>query len=107
VTSCKKLRVLYLANNWVREWPEVAKLHECPNLEEMVLQGTILRKDNLQKGVMIEKCRMILGNPLEEKYISAGNTAAEWQREVSKKILSLRKLDGVTIIRTDDQEETG
>jgi len=42
VTNCKKLRVLYLANNLIREWPEISKLHECPDLEEMVLQGILI-----------------------------------------------------------------
>ncbi|CAL8123210.1 unnamed protein product [Orchesella dallaii] len=83
VTNCKKLRVLYLANNWIKDWSEVSRLSECPELDELVL----------------------VGNPLEEKFTGSGASAAEWQKEVSKKLLQIRRLDGWNIVRTEDEPE--
>lgn len=35
----KKLRVLYMANNLVKEWSEFNKLQECPSLEDLLFVG--------------------------------------------------------------------
>jgi len=35
----KKLKVLYLSNNLVKEWTEFNKLQEMPNLEDLVFVG--------------------------------------------------------------------
>jgi dynein light chain 1 len=81
VLACKKLRVLYVANNWIREWGEVSQLNALPKLEELVL----------------------IGNPLEERFIGAGNQMADWQKEVGKRITGLKKIDGNNLLRTDDE----
>jgi len=35
----KKLKVLYMSNNLVKEWTEFNKLQEMPNLEDLVFVG--------------------------------------------------------------------
>lgn len=35
----KKLKVLYMSNNLVKEWAEFNKLQEMPNLEDLVFVG--------------------------------------------------------------------
>jgi dynein light chain 1 len=35
----KKLKVLYMSNNLVKEWTEFNKLQEMPNLEDLVFIG--------------------------------------------------------------------
>ena len=37
----KKLRVLTMSNNLVREWAEFMRLAEMPNLKELVFVGNI------------------------------------------------------------------
>jgi hypothetical protein len=35
----KKLKVLYMSNNLVKEWTEFNKLQDMPNLEDLVFVG--------------------------------------------------------------------
>lgn len=35
----KKLKVLYMSNNLVKEWTEFNKLQEMPNLDDLVFVG--------------------------------------------------------------------
>jgi dynein light chain 1 len=35
----KKLKVLYMSNNLVKDWTEFNKLQEMPNLEDLVFVG--------------------------------------------------------------------
>ena len=35
----KKLKVLYLSNNLVKDWTEFSKLQDMPNLEDLVFVG--------------------------------------------------------------------
>lgn len=69
----KKLRVLYMANNVVKDWAEFARLASVPCLAELVF----------------------VGNPLEEKHTNEGN----WTDEASKRIPHLRKLDGEPVVK--------
>lgn len=74
----KKLKVLYMANNAVKDWAEFIKLADVPCLEEL----------------------LFVGNPIEERLSAEGI----WRDEVCKKLPKLRKLDGVPVVR-DEQEE--
>lgn len=69
----KKLRVLYMANNVVKDWAEFARLASVPCLAELVFSG----------------------NPLEDKHSADGT----WMDEASKRIPHLRKLDGVPVVK--------
>ncbi|KAM9355028.1 dynein axonemal light chain 1 [Pholidichthys leucotaenia] len=74
----KKLRVLYMSNNLVKDWGEFMRLAELPSLEDLVF----------------------VGNPLEEKH-SAEDT---WMAEVSKRLPKLKKLDGMPIIKEEQED---
>nr|WAW84853.1 axonemal dynein light chain 1 [Halisarca dujardinii] len=78
ITVLKKLKVLYMANNSVKDWSEFNKLAELPALEEL----------------------LFLGNPLEEKHTADGT----WRDEVSRRLPKLKKLDGVPIVRSEEEE---
>jgi len=68
ITVLKKLKVLYMSNNSVKDWAEFSKLTEMPNLIDL----------------------LFIGNPLEEKHTAEGN----WRKEVASKMKNLKKLDG-------------
>ena len=71
----KKLKVLYISNNAVKDWNEFSKLADCPDLEELVFTG----------------------NPLEITHSEAG----DWVDRASAAIPQLKKLDGAPVIRDD------
>lgn len=75
----KKLKVLYMSNNQVKAWDEFQKLTELPVLEDL----------------------LFVGNPLEEKHSAEGN----WREEATKRLPKLKKLDGVTVVRQEEEEE--
>ncbi|XP_074146169.1 dynein axonemal light chain 1 isoform X1 [Sminthopsis crassicaudata] len=75
----KRLKILYMSNNLVREWGEFVKLAELGCLEELVF----------------------VGNPLEEKCSSEGN----WIDEATRRVPRLKKLDGVPVIKEEEEEE--
>ncbi|KAJ8291197.1 hypothetical protein GJAV_G00022510 [Gymnothorax javanicus] len=77
----KKLRVLYMSNNLVKEWGEFQKLADLPALADLVF----------------------VGNPLEEKYSADGN----WPEEATKRLTKLKKLDGIPVIKQDEEEGEG
>uniref|UniRef100_A0A2I3SIL2 Dynein axonemal light chain 1 n=1 Tax=Pan troglodytes TaxID=9598 RepID=A0A2I3SIL2_PANTR len=64
----KKLKILYMSNNLVKDWAEFVKLAELPCLEDLVF----------------------VGNPLEEKHSAENN----WIEEATKRVPKLKKLDG-------------
>merc|ERR1712036_71514 len=64
----KKLKVLYMSNNEVKDWNEFTKLADCVGLEEVVF----------------------VGNPLQVAHADAG----DWDEKAAKAIPSLKKLDG-------------
>ncbi|XP_071971765.1 dynein axonemal light chain 1 isoform X1 [Engystomops pustulosus] len=74
----KKLKVLYMSNNTVKDWAEFGKLADLPCLEDLVF----------------------VGNPLEEKHTLEGN----WVEEATKRLPKLKKLDGNPVIKQDDEE---
>ncbi|XP_028396043.1 dynein light chain 1, axonemal-like [Dendronephthya gigantea] len=79
----KKLKVLYMSNNQVKSFDEFQKLADLPQLQELIL----------------------VGNPLEEKQTAEGT----WRPEVIRRLPNLKKLDGITIVKEegDDEEEEG
>ncbi|NXG78241.1 DNAL1 protein, partial [Baryphthengus martii] len=66
----KKLKVLYMSNNLVKDWAEFVRLAELPLLEDLVF----------------------VGNPLQEKY--ASDQKNSWIEEATKRVPNLKKLDG-------------
>lgn len=78
INVLKKLQILWMSNNKVGEWSEFNKLIEMPCLEDL----------------------LFVGNPLEEKQSADGT----WRDEVAKKLPKLKKLDGVPIVRQEEEE---
>ncbi|RZB38648.1 LRR 4 domain containing protein [Asbolus verrucosus] len=74
VNVLKKLRVLYMSNNLVKEWSEFMKLQELPALEDL----------------------LFVGNPLQE---SMEETV--WKQEATKRLPKLKKLDGEPVLRDE------
>lgn len=75
INVLKRLRVLCLGNNLVKEWPEFNKLQELAALESLVF----------------------LGNPLMEAFV--GNDAEQsWRAEATRRLPQLKKLDGETVV---------
>jgi len=74
----KKLQVLYMSNNQVKAWDEFQKLGDLPNLADL----------------------LFVGNPLEEKH----NTEGDWRDLATTKLPKLKKLDGVPVVRQDEEE---
>merc|ERR1711976_185659 len=79
INVLKKIKVLYMSNNYVKDWGEFSKLIELPCLEDLLL----------------------VGNPLEEKHSGEG----DWRDLVTSKLAKLKKLDGVPVIREEEDED--
>ncbi|EAT45970.1 AAEL002792-PA [Aedes aegypti] len=80
INVLKKLKVLYMSNNLVKDWVEFNRLADLPVLEDLLFAG----------------------NPLVESM-----EESVWRAEASKRLLSLRKLDGETVIREEsDAQQT-
>ncbi|KAM6134187.1 dynein axonemal light chain 1 [Phoenicopterus ruber ruber] len=77
----KKLKVLYMSNNLVKDWAEFVRLAELPLLEDLVF----------------------VGNPLQEKY--ASDQKNNWIEEATKRVPKLKKLDGILVIKEEEDEE--
>merc|ERR1712156_127062 len=78
INVLKKLKVLWMSNNKVGDWSEFNKLIEMPCLEDL----------------------LFVGNPIEEKHTAEGT----WKDEVARKLPKLKKLDGVPIVRQDEDD---
>merc|ERR1712223_597428 len=76
--NIKKLKILWMSNNKVGDWSEFNKLIEMPCLEDL----------------------LFVGNPIEEKHTAEGT----WKDEVARKLPKLKKLDGVPIVRQDEDD---
>merc|ERR1712004_632550 len=73
----KKLKVLFISNNSVKDWAEFSKLSDCACLEEVVFTG----------------------NPLEIAHTESG----DWIEKASKNVPQLKKLDGTPIIHDENE----
>lgn len=78
INVLKKLKVLYMSNNLVKDWVEFNRLADLPILEDLLFAG----------------------NPLVESM-----EESVWRAEASKRLLSLRKLDGETVIREESEAQ--
>lgn len=78
IQGLKKLRVLYMSNNLVKDWGEFVRLAELLCLIELVF----------------------VGNPLEEKYSAEGT----WMDEATKRLPNMKKLDGIPIVKQEEDE---
>ncbi|XP_055630366.1 dynein axonemal light chain 1 [Toxorhynchites rutilus septentrionalis] len=78
INVLKKLKVLYMSNNLVKDWVEFNRLVDLPVLEDLLFAG----------------------NPLVESM-----EESVWRAEASKRLLSLRKLDGETVIREESDSQ--
>ncbi|BFZ11930.1 hypothetical protein BsWGS_14969 [Bradybaena similaris] len=78
INVLKKLKILWMSNNKVADWNELNKLAEMAHLEDLLFYG----------------------NPLEEKLSAEGT----WREDVAKKLPKLKKLDGVPIVRQDEED---
>ncbi|GAB1603665.1 dynein axonemal light chain 1 isoform X1, partial [Argonauta hians] len=78
INVLKKLKILYMSNNSVVDWSEFVKLNDLHLLQDLVF----------------------VGNPLEEQSSAAG----DWRDMVAKKLPRLKKLDGIPIIRMDEED---
>lgn len=72
----KKLKVLYLSNNLVRDWVEFNRLQEVLTLEDLLM----------------------VGNPLVESL-----DESVWKTEAAKRLPSLKKLDGEPVVREEEE----
>lgn len=72
INGLKKLRVLYMSNNMVRDWVEFNRLQEVTTLEDL----------------------LFVGNPLYENMADD----AAWRNECVKRLPFLKKLDGETVV---------
>lgn len=79
INVLKKLVVLYISNNQVKDWAEFGKLGDLHCLKDL----------------------LFVGNPLEEKH----STDGDWRALVSAKLVKLTKLDGVPVIRQEEQDD--
>ena len=79
INVLKKLKVLYMSNNSLKDWGEFNKLSDLPCLEDLLL----------------------VGNPLEEKHTAEG----DWRDLAAGKLTKLKKLDGVPVIRQDQDDD--
>ncbi|CAF1034110.1 unnamed protein product [Adineta steineri] len=70
ILTMKKLRVLYMSNNHIKEWSELRRLSAISTLEDLVFNG----------------------NPLHDEW---KKDEESWIDTVHKLIKSLRKLDGL------------
>lgn len=68
----KKLRVLYMSNNLVKEWSEFNRLQELTQLEDL----------------------LFIGNPICENL----GEDVSWRTECIKRLPFLKKLDGETVV---------
>lgn len=75
IQMLRRLRILCLSNNLVKEWVEFNRLQELPGLESLVF----------------------VGNPLMES-IGGGDSEQTWRSEATRRLPALKKLDGETIV---------
>ncbi len=84
----KKLKVLYMSNNLVKEWVEFQKL---------VSKNIIFQFEFIDSQAELQTLHELVftGNPLHEKFLEDNDGKQEiWQAEVQKRLKPLKKLDG-------------
>jgi dynein light chain 1, axonemal len=74
----KKLKVLYIGNNLIRDWAEIAKLYQLKALEDLLL----------------------VGNPVAEAV-----EEPVFRKEALKRVPFLKKLDGVPVVQVEHDND--
>lgn len=76
INVLRKLRVLHISNNQIKDWIEFARLQEMPCLEDF----------------------LFMGNPLHENFTDE----LSYRVEVVKRLPTLKKLDGELVVSNVD-----
>lgn len=71
VNALKALKVLYMSNNLVKDWAEFNRLHEIPNLQDL----------------------LFVNNPLCENM-----DAEHWRAQALKRLPNLKTLDSIPVV---------
>lgn len=79
INVLKKLRVLYISNNLIKDWSEFNRLQELTTLEDLVF----------------------VGNPICENLGEDGS----WRAECAKRLPLLKKLDGEPVVGEVDPQQ--
>ena len=92
IGGMKKLKVLYMSNNVVKDWIEFQKLVSPTHHRQTPLH------DLSQAELHTLQELVFTGNPLHEKFLEDNDGKQEvWQAEVQKRLKPLKKLDGKII----------
>merc|ERR1712080_329603 len=75
----KILKALRMSNNQVKAWDKLKKMGKIPTLADL----------------------LFVGIPLEEKH----STEGDWRDLATTKLPKLKKLDGIPVVRQDDDDE--
>jgi hypothetical protein len=122
IEKLSSLRVLYLGNNKVRDWPEVDRLSSLDKLEDLLLRGCPLYEDNssnlatyrIEVGIGASPCAMWMLVSVPIKHACRFELDLGWESynllpstlhlapkivllQVLRRVPSLKKLDGIPI----------
>lgn len=75
----QQLKVFYASNNKIKDWTEVARLANLPLLEDVVLRGNPIKRDDMEMQVYVN--------------------------EVKKRVPGLKILDGEGVGGDDEEED--
>lgn len=79
IEKLQKLKVFYASNNKIKDWTEVARLANLPLLEDVVLRGNPIKREDMDIQVYVN--------------------------EVKKRVPGLKILDGEGVGGDDEGEE--
>ncbi|XP_062433868.1 dynein axonemal light chain 1 isoform X2 [Rhea pennata] len=110
LNSLKNLRILSLGRNNIKNLNGLEAVADT--LEELWISYNFIEK---LRGIRVMKKLKVLymsnnlvkdwGNPLQEKY--ASDQKNSWIEEATKRVPKLKKLDGILVIKQEDEEEGG
>ncbi|XP_042646857.1 peroxisomal succinyl-coenzyme A thioesterase isoform X3 [Tyto alba] len=109
LNSLKNLRILSLGRNNIKNLNGLEAVADT--LEELWISYNFIEK---LRGIRVMKKLKVLymsnnlvkdwGNPLQEKY--ASDQKNNWIEEATKRVPMLKKLDGILVIKQEEDEET-
>uniref|UniRef100_A0A336LY00 Dynein axonemal light chain 1 n=1 Tax=Culicoides sonorensis TaxID=179676 RepID=A0A336LY00_CULSO len=79
IEKLQKLKIFYASNNKIKDWTEVARLGNLPLLEDLLLKGNPIKRDDMDMEV--------------------------YKREVIKRVPTLQILDGEFVAGYEDEDE--
>ncbi|XP_035182971.1 dynein light chain 1, axonemal isoform X3 [Oxyura jamaicensis] len=110
LNSLKNLRILSLGRNNIKNLNGLEAVGDT--LEELWISYNFIEK---LRGIRVMKKLKVLymsnnlvkdwGNPLQEKY--ASDQKNSWIEEATKRVPKLKKLDGILVIKQEEDEEGG